>query len=292
MGIGRVGVWTMAFDTVTWKETQQALESLEQQGWGTVWLPEAFGREALSLSALSLSATSTITIATGIANIWGRDAQSMASAQRSLSEAFPDRFMLGIGISHPLVATARGGDYGGNTGPLESMRAYLDAMDAAHYVGVSPPSMSAPILAALGPKMIALAGERGAGAHTYNSPVAHTAAARSILGEGPLLVPEVKVVLGKNAAAARTLAREFLPLALPVYAKNLHRCGFSEDDVAAVADNVVDALVAHGDVTAVAARVQEHLDAGADHVCLNVLSPPGTLPTGQWQDLAEVFASI
>jgi alkanesulfonate monooxygenase SsuD/methylene tetrahydromethanopterin reductase-like flavin-dependent oxidoreductase (luciferase family) len=101
MNLGTVGIWTMAFDTVNWRQACPAVEELEQQRWGTVWLGEAFGREALSLSALCLSATSTINVATGIANIWGRDAQSMASAQRSLTEAFPDRFVLGIGISHP-----------------------------------------------------------------------------------------------------------------------------------------------------------------------------------------------
>jgi probable F420-dependent oxidoreductase len=291
LNLGKVGVWTMAFDSVSWRDTRAALEELEHQRWGTVWLPEAFGREALSLSALCLSATSTINVATGIANIWGRDPQSMASAQRSLSEAFPDRFLLGVGISHRLVATARGADYGRKSSPLTTMRDYLDAMDAAPYMGVQSPSVSPPILAALGPKMIALAGERAAGVHTYNSPVVHTAAARAILGDGPLLVPELKVVLGQNPTQARAQAREFLPLGLPAYAANLHRCGFSEADVAALADNVVDALVAHGDVAAVASRVQEHLDAGADHVCLNVLSPPGTLPTEQWSGLAEVFVA-
>ena len=291
LNLGTVGIWTMAFDTVSWQDARAALAELEHQRWGTVWLPEAFGREALSLSALCLSATSTINVATGIANIWGRDPQSMASAQRSLSEAFPDRFLLGVGISHPLVVTARGADYGAKPSPLATMRDYLGAMEAAPYVGVSAPPVSPPILAALGPKMIALAGERGAGAHTYNSPVAHTAAARAILGQGPLLVPELKVVLGQNAQEARDRAREFLPLALPAYAANLHRCGFSKAEVATLADNVVDALVAHGDVAAVATRVREHLDAGADHVCLNVLSPPGTLPIAQWRDLAEAIPS-
>lgn len=288
MKLDTVALWTMSFDDVPWPVARDALRGAEAQGWGHVWLPESFGREVVSLATACLAATSRMVVATGIANIWARDPLALRGAQQLLGEAFPDRFLLGVGVSHPGVAKRRSGASAGDVPPLRRLCDYLDGMDSAPYRGhvAAPPPR---VIAALGPRMLELARDRTEGAHTYNSPAAHTARAREILGPDRLLIPEVKVVLGRSTADARELARKNLPVQLPSYRANLLRSGFTEQDLAdGASDRVVDALVALGDLDAVRARVAEHLAAGADQVALNVLVERGRTPAAEWDTLAEL----
>ncbi len=283
-----VALWTMSFDGVPWTDARATLRAAEDAGWRTLWLPESFGREVISLATACLASTSQLVVATGIANLWARDALALVGAQRLLCEAFPDRFLLGVGVSHQAVASRRGGNFG-DIPPVRRMRDYLDAMDGAPYRGVTADVARPRVIAALGPRMLSLARERADGAHTYNAPPAHTAWARMVLGPDRLLIPELKVVLGRSTEQSRALARKNLPVALPAYAANLARSGFAPEDFAdGPSDRVVDALVAYGDVDAVRARVEEHLRAGADQVALNVLTEPGRTPGPEWAELATL----
>ena len=223
-------------------------------------------------SALLLSATKDLTVATGIASVWARDAQAMASGQLTLCEAYPGRFLLGLGVSHqPMVDFVRGHHY---DKPLTKMRGYLEAMDKVFYVAPRPEEEPRRVLAALGPKMLELAAAKALGAHPYFVPVEHTAFAREVLGDGPMLCPEQAVVLATDPEVARAAARQHMAtyLGLPNYTNNLRRLGWGDDDLAdGGTDELVDAIVAWGDEEAIVARVQAHLDAGADHVCVQVL---------------------
>jgi probable F420-dependent oxidoreductase len=271
--LGRVGVWSGQLGLMPAPEARRVVQRVEALGFETLWINEAFGREALVHAAHLLHWTITLRIATGIANIWARDAVTMANGARSLSEAFPDRFVLGLGISHGAMVGVRGHEYGR---PLETMRRYLDTMDQAPYRGPEPPSPTPIVLAALGPRMLELAAQRTAGVHSYFVPVEHTVWARRNLPADGLLAPEQAVVLETEAAAARRRARLHTAtyLRLPNYVNNLRRLGWGEPDLAGDgSDALVDALVAWGDVEAVIARVRAHLDAGADHVAVQVLGP-------------------
>ena len=291
MDIGRVGIWTFQLDLQPAALAQRAAAEIESLGYGAIWVPEALGREAFTNSAILLAGTSRITIATGIANIWGRDAMAMASAQLTLAEAYPNRFLLGIGVSHaPLVAGLRGHNY---DKPLSYLRTYLDAMDAAPFMAAGPAERPPLVVGALHPKSLALAAARTAGAHPYFVPPEHTARARKILGPGKLLAPEQAAVLETDPVAARAVARAHMAtyLGLPNYARNLKTLGFTDADLAdGGSDRLVDAIVAWGDERAIAARVRAHHDAGADHVCVQVLDPdPRALPMAQWRRLAPVL---
>ena len=208
-------------------------------------------------------------VATGIASIWARDPFAMANGARALADAYPGRFLLGIGVSHaPSVAT-RGHVY---DHPLARMREYLNAMDAARYDGPGDPRPTR-VLAALGDGMLRLAAERADGAHSYFVPVSHTVRARDVLGGDPLLAVEQTAVLETDPGRAREVARAFAAryLELPNYANNLRRLGFTDQDVAdGGSDRLIDAVVVWGDEGAIGERVREHLDAGADHVCLQI----------------------
>lgn len=291
MDIGKVGVWTFQFELQPAAVVQEAAAELEELGYGAVWVPEAVGREAFTHAGLLLAATRRIVVATGIANIWARDAMCMAAAQKTLSEAYPNRFLLGIGVSHaPVVEGVRGHRY---TKPLSVMRAYLDAMDAAMYLASAPPSEPVRVIGALAPKMLRLAAERAAGAHPYFVPPEHTAFARSVLGPGRLLAPEQAVLLERSPSRAREIAREHMStyLGLPNYVNNLKRLGFSDEDIAdGGSDRLVDAIVAWGDLDAIRRRVRAHHDAGADHVCIQVLTTDAaTLPHEAWRELATAL---
>jgi probable F420-dependent oxidoreductase len=291
MDIGRVGIWTFQLDLQPAAAAQRAAAELESLGYGAIWVPEALGREAFTNSAILLAGTKRIPIATGIANIWGRDAMAMASAQKTLFEAYPDRFLLGIGVSHaPLVAGLRGHDY---DKPYSFMQTYLDAMDRAPFMAVGPSTPPPRVIGALHPKMLKLCAERAWGAHPYFVPPEHTAFAREKLGKGPLLAPEQAVVLEKDPSTARQIARVHMAtyLGLPNYTRNLNRLGFGEDDIAnGGSDRLVDAIVAWGDVDAVVKRVRAHHDAGADHVCVQVLDADvRALPMPQWRTLAPAL---
>jgi probable F420-dependent oxidoreductase len=288
--LGRVGLWTRHLDIQPAGRVRSTVAELEELGWGSLWSWEVFGREALTNAGLLLSATRRMVVGTGIASIWARDPVAMAAAQRTLAEAYPARFVLGIGVSHAPIVDARGHRY---DRPLEAMRAYLDAMDAAPWQG--PPLAEAPVrvLAALGPRMLELAAERSAGALLYNNPPEATAAARAVVGAGPLLATEQAVVVEDDPAEARRIGREFIAfyLTLPNYVRAWERAGFGPEERAdGGSDRMVDAVVAWGSPEAIAERVRAHLDAGADHVCLQVLeSDPNGLPLAGWRALAPAL---
>ena len=266
---------------------------LESLGYGALWIPETVGRDPFVLAAMLLDATSELVLATGIANIHARDAVTMSSGSKTLADAYPGRFVLGLGVSHaPMVENIRGGTY---RTPLATMRAYLEALDAAFYTAPPPDPPARRVLAALGPRMLELARDRTDGAHPYFSTPEHTARAREVLGAGPFLAPEQTVVLSADPDEARRVARGFASgyLGLPNYANNLRRLGFTDDDIEQVSDRIVDATVAWGDVSAIRARVKDHLDAGADHVCIQVLPrEPGTVPTAEWRELGPALRDL
>jgi probable F420-dependent oxidoreductase len=287
-----IGIWTGAFEQHPAAKVKEAVGELEQLGYGAIWFSEAMGREALTQASLLLCATSRIVVATGIANIYARDPFSMAAGQKTLSEAYPRRFLLGLGVSHiPLVEQLRGHRY---EKPVAKMRAYLDSMDAAPYQSV-PPASTTRVLAALGPKMLKLAAERAGGAHSYNVTPEHTAKARELLGPNPLLCPEQAVVLETNPTKAREIARSFLALylTLPNYTNNFLREGFEESDFKnGGSDRLIDAIVAWGDLDTVCKRIRDHQAAGANHVCIQALpADPKALPLREWSELASAFIS-
>jgi probable F420-dependent oxidoreductase len=291
MDLGRVGIWTFALDLQPVARAREVAAELEELGYGAIWIPDAVGRDPLVHAALLLGGTNRIAVGTGIAQIYGRDPMTMTGGWKTISEAFPGRFVLGLGVSHqPMVEGLRGQTYGP---PLTAMREYLERMDTAMYVAAEPTDPPRRVLAALGPRMLALAAERADGAHPYNVPPEHTARAREILGPEKLLAPEQAVLLETDPVEARRIARGHMAiyLDLPNYMNNLRRFGITDDDIAdGGSDRLVDTLVAWGDVDAARARVQAHLDAGADHVAVQVLTPErGTLPLVEWRKLAPAL---
>ena len=271
MELGRVGVWTSKLGQLPETEARRAVAEIEALGFGVIWYPEIMAKEAMSQAALLLASGKRITVATGIANIWARDPAAMINGARTLVEAFPDRFLLGIGVSHAPTVARRGHQY---RSPLATMGAYLDAMDAVPYMGPRPAAEPPVVLAALGPRMLQLAAGRTRGAHPYFVPVEHTVFARRELGEEALLAPEQAVVLSTDSDEARQIARTHTRhyLALDNYRNNLLRLGWSEADLAdAGSDALIDAIVAWGDVEAIQSRVAAHLAAGANHVGIQVL---------------------
>ncbi len=289
--IGRIGIWTRQLEDQPASKARETAAQLEQLGFGALWFGEAMGRDALTNAGLLLGATSRMVIATGIANIYARDPMAMAAGQKTLAEAYPGRFLLGLGVSHiPLVEQLRGHRY---EKPVATMRAYLEAMDKAPYRSIPPSVPPARVLAALGPKMLQRSAECAGGAHPYNVNPEHTAQARQILGNGPLLCPEQAVVLEREPARARTIARAFLGfyLTLPNYTNNFLRLGFTEADFQnSGSDRLIDSIVAWGDLEAVRKRIREHHAAGADHVCVQVLTAdPQGLPLAEWRELASAL---
>jgi probable F420-dependent oxidoreductase len=275
MQLGKLGVWA-PMDVMTAAEGAAFAQRVEGWGYAALWLPESRGRNVLSHSAWLLANTSELIIAPGIANIYARDPMAMANGQRGLNEQSGGRFLLGIGVSHaPMVTGLRGHTYGK---PVATMRAYLREMQLAPYLAPDPPEKPLTILAALGPRMLALSGELADGAHPYNVPPEHTAQSRQILGAGKLLCPEVWVLLETDAAKARSAAHQALApyMQLENYANNWRRLGFGDDMANGGSDRFIDANVAWGDEAAIRKRIQEHWDAGADHVCIQTINPDGS----------------
>ena len=276
MRLGRIGVWIGAFTVAPASDARPAVREVESLGYDTLWYPEGLGtRESFTNASVLLAATDRIRVGSGIANIWARDAVSAANAARVLSDAFDDRFLLGLGVSHPRQVDPRGHTY---RRPVSTMRAYLAAMDDDPFVSPDGPGVTRPpvprVIAALRPPMLRLAAERALGAHTFLVPVEHTRRARAILGPDALLVVEQKVVLADDPEEARTRARAALAwyLDTPNYLDNLRWLGFSEADFeAGGSDGLVDALVAAGDTDAIEARCQAHLAAGATQVAIQPL---------------------
>jgi probable F420-dependent oxidoreductase len=273
---GRLGVW-IGMDGMSAAAAAAFAKRVEDRGYGALWIPESRGRNALVLSSWLLSHTKRLIVATGIANIYARDPMAMASGQRTLAEQSDGRFLLGVGVSHrPTVEGVRGHAYGK---PVATMRAYLQAMRQAPYGAPQPSEKPLTIVAALGPRMMALSSECADGAHPYNTTPEHSAQARAILGPGKLLCPEVWVLLETDRAKARRAARQALSryLQLENYVNGWRRQGFGDADLAGGGtDRFLDAMVAWGDEDAIRARVQQHWDAGADHVCIQPISGPET----------------
>jgi probable F420-dependent oxidoreductase len=288
--IGPVGVWLGALVTTPTAEELGAVSVIERLGYGALWFGEAPGtKEIFAHAGVVLGGSDQIAVASGIAGIYSRDATAAKAGANTLAEAFPRRFILGLGVSHAPAVELRGHRYGR---PVSAMRAYLDAMDAAEYRGPTPPAPVPRVLAALGPRMLELARERAAGVHPYFVPVAHTARARALLGDGPVLAPEQTVVLDTNPKRARATARAFMRnyLRLPNYVNNLRDLGFGDEDFAeGGSDRLVDAIVAWGDEDAVAARVRAHHDVGADHVAIQPLAPDVATAVAALTTLATVL---
>lgn len=293
VGPGRIGVWTFAFDAQPAALVRDAAAEIEELGYGAIWYGEAFGRDTVGQAWLLLGATRHLTVASGIANIAFRDPIATATATRALGDAFPGRYILGLGghrvddtIHHldgyPMPARGRA---------VTTMRGYLDAMDAVPHHGPRPDPAPRRVLAALGPKMLGLAGERTDGAHPYFVPVEHTELARHIMGPDAFLAVEQAVVLDTDVARARELATAHVAAyvgAAPHQLANVRRLGFGEADTSGgPSRRLVDAIVAYGDADAIRQRVGEHLAAGADHVCIQVLTPDAAaLPMDEWRELA------
>jgi len=247
---------------------------LEGWGYGALWVPESRGRNVLVISSWLLANTKTLTVATGIANIYARDPQATASGQLALAEQSGGRFLIGLGVSHvPLVEGLRGHTYGK---PVETMRDYVEAMRRASYAAPRPAETPKTVIAALGPGMLALAGSHTDGAHPYLVTPAHTREARRILGPDKLLCPEQTVLAETDPARARRIGRAWLGryLEMTNYRNNLLRLGFVTPDFAGGgSDHLVDAMIAWGDAAAIRRRIDEHWAAGADHVCIQTLNP-------------------
>jgi probable F420-dependent oxidoreductase len=264
INLGKVGVWNAGLRFGDAREANEAAAEFEELGCGALWFPGYAHPGTLEVVGTLLRATTTIPVVTGIVNIWLEDSATIAAQDATLRAEHPDRFLLGIGVSHgPLI----GERY---ERPLAAMHQYLDALDAAD----PPVAVDDRLIAALGPKMLELARERSAGSHPYLSTPEHTRLAREALGPGKLLAPELSVLLDSDPSSARATAREFLagPLQMPNYSGNLRRAnGFADADFDdGGSDRLVDAVVAWGDEEAIRRRVQAHLDAGADHVCIQV----------------------
>lgn len=287
MRLGAVGIWSLQFRTGDRGQAREAIGELEELGFGTVWIPESGTKAILDVVEELLGASSKIIVAAGILNIWMHEPDEVVTAYNRFASRFPERFLLGLGVSHAsLVEPATGRHY---ERPRSMMIDFLDALDAA----ATPVGQADRILAALGPKMLELARDRAIGAHPYCVPVAHTVLARETLGEGPILAPELKAVIVEDPAVARELARKHLDhyLEMPNYANNLRGFGFTEDDLDhGGSDRLVDALVAWGSPDVIAERVHEHHAAGADHVCINVIAEDASrFPIDEWRAIAAAL---
>jgi probable F420-dependent oxidoreductase len=294
-----LGIWTWTLDAQPASRAQEAVAEIESLGYGCVWIPEAVGREPFAHAALLLAGSKSIVVATGIASMFARTAVTMQAGHKTLTEAFPERFLLGIGASHGHMAKALHKSV--YEKPYSRMVEYLDTMDSAMFAAVAPSTPLRRVLAALGPKMLQLAAQRSEGAHPYFTTPVHTAAARQIMGAGPMLAPEQAVILERDPQRARDIGRKFMAtyVRLPNYANNLLRHGFTESDLknehGVPSDRLVDAICAWGDLEEIAGRIAEHFDAGATHVSIQVLKEDLTdLPSAEWREIASLvpeFAS-
>jgi probable F420-dependent oxidoreductase len=289
-GLGRLGIFSGELAAFPADVQRRVVAELEELGYGTIWYGEAFAREPFVQGAIFLTATERMTAATGIANIYARDATAMAFGGRSLNELGGGRFLLGLGVAHVGNVTARGHEYGR---PVATMRAYLDAMDAAEPRWRGPEAEPPPrVLAALRPRMLALAAERTAGAHPYFVPVEHTRRARAALGPDRLLAPEQAAVLAANREEARAIGDRYTGFYLraPNYRNSLLHLGWSEAELEPPgSDALFDALVAWGGVEEVRRRVQEHREAGADQVVLNLITKD---PSKPYLEEARLLAGV
>ena len=286
MDLSGVGIWSSQLRYGNTAEAADAAAELEELGFAALWIPDVGGPVLDSVDHL-LASTKQVVIATGILNLWMHEPSDVAARYASLTEKHGDRFLLGIGCSHaPLIDSKEPGRY---RKPLAATRAFLDVLDATE----QPVPVENRVLAALGPKMLELSATRARGAHPYLVTPDHTRKAKEVLGDGPLLLPEQTVLLADNRDEARAVGTDWLRayLALPNYANNLLRSGFTQDDLESVSDRLFDAIIAWGGEDAIVRRVDEHKQAGADHVCVQALTAdPREFPREQWRRLAAALA--
>jgi probable F420-dependent oxidoreductase len=284
MDLGRLGVWWSGSWRVEEGAAIDVAAELETLGYTALWSSGGFEPGLAARFGRLLAATTHMTVASGIVNIWRAPPEEIARDVADLDARYPGRFLLGLGASHaPLVENY--------TRPYAHVVTYLDVLDT------DGPAVARDrrVLAALGPRMLELAGARAAGAHPYFVPAEHTARARQVLGDGPLLAPEVTVVLERDPTRARALARTFTTgyLTLPNYTNNLRTLGFDDDDVAGGgSDRLVDAVVGRGDIDAIAAHVRAHYEAGADHVCVQVIAARESFPLAEYRELAPALLAV
>lgn len=285
MELSGVGVWSSQLRYGNPSEAAHAAAELDELGFTALWIPDVGGPLFDALARL-LGATKRTVIATGILNLWMHSPDDVAESYATLTAEHGDRFLLGIGVSHaPLIDAGNPGRY---RKPLAATRSFLDGLDAA----AQPVPADRRVLAALGPKMLELSATRARGAHPYLVTPEHTASARATLGDRPLLLPEQTAILTDDAEHARSIGTDWLRgyLAMPNYANNMLRSGFTEDDVAQISDRLFDAIIVWGDEAAILRRVAEHQQAGADHVCVQLLeADPKSFPREQWRRLAAAL---
>jgi probable F420-dependent oxidoreductase len=285
MTLSGTGVWAGQLRYGEAGPIAEVAGELDAAGYSALWIPDV-GGDVLEAMEVLLGATQNATVATGILNIWMHTPEEVAARRGGWNESWQQRALSGLGVSHaPLIDRDEPGRY---AKPYQKMVEYLDGLDAAE-----PPLPSgARALAALGPRMLALARDRTAGAHPYLVPPEHTAFARETVGPGALIATEQAVVLETDPATARAIARNHLAMYLPLpnYNNNLRRLGFGDADFASPgSDRLVDAIVAWGDVDTIKTRVAAHRDAGADHVCIQVLRADYEFPRAEWRELAPAL---
>jgi probable F420-dependent oxidoreductase len=276
MGLGLYGVWT-TYGAIGEENAAEAAALVQDLGFGTFWLG---GSPRLPALRPLLAAADRITVATGIVNVWQYEPPDLAAEYAQLAPQFGDRLLVGIGVGHPEATS----DY---RHPLAAMRSFLDGLDQAP----TPLPADHRCLAALGPKMLELAGARSRGAHTYFVPVDHTRSARELLGPAALIATELACVIDSDSTSARAKARAYANryLGLRNYTKNLLEFGFSEQDFAdGGSDRLIDAIIPHGSPAQIGAMAENHLEAGADHVCLQPVGVTG-IARGEWTALAEAL---
>lgn len=287
MELGTIGVWSMQFRGAHQPEVRDAAAELDALGFGALWIPGLDGRGVFDDVGELLKAAPRSVVALGVLGVWGQRPDDVGRRLAELDAAAGPRTLLGLGVSSPESAAAVGESFGS---PIATMTEYLDRLAASEH----PVARDRLLLGALGPRMAGLAVTRTAGLHPFLVPPAYSAIQREAFGSEPLVAPHLAVVLETDPSRAREIARDGVGffLGLPAYRANLTRLGFGDEDlVPGGSDRLIDALVAHGDLEAVDRRVREHLNAGADHVALHVLTGDDRLPRAQWSELAALLPS-
>jgi len=290
MNLGNLGVWALV-NVMSASDSATFARRVENWGYGTLWVPEIIARDPLVVSAWLLANTSKLNLATGVVSIHSRDPYVAVNSQYALAEQSGGRFLLGLGVSHgPFVEGTLGHKY---EKPAATMRRYLEKMPQMKYLGPQPAEKPKTVIGALGPKMLEVAADLADGVHPYNITPDHTAKTRSILGASKLVCPEQMILLEKDATTARAISRKALALSfmLPNYRNNYLRLGFSKEDMDnGGSDRLIDAIVAWGDEKAIRDRIQQHWDAGADHVCIQPLRRDAVTLTMEDQKVLELLA--
>lgn len=283
--LGTFGVWTFDFEDQPASQMRESMRELEELGWRAFWIPELLGREAFSHAGYLLSCTERMSVVNGIAQIWSRGAKWTYGASRLLADAYPGRHVLGLGFGGPRPGTT----------PLTAVTEYLDELDGLTTPNPAPKIPAPRVLAAYGPRMLALARERAQGAHCYKVNVDHTRQAREILGPDAFLGVEHAVLFESDPARARAIAREHLDTYLngPYNIAKFRRLGYSEEDLTGGgSDRFVDALVFWGDLDSIVGKLRAHVGAGADHVGIQVIGiQPGQSAMPYWRELAGALLS-